>query len=159
MACGSSCGCNKPEEPEQPPRPKDASAFPFHSATYSLIAACVVIGLLRVSASQFRQGEDGQFLGTLAEAGGGMVALVGAIFAIIAIAHINKLGPDGLLGKGALGLMLNGGFLLIIATNLIAGRERARELTPALPSASQIRSEPEAPGSSSSRQSPSQETQ
>ena len=64
-------------------------------------------------------------LGLLAEAGGGLVALAGLIFAIVAVSHVSKLGPDGLLGKGALGLMLNGGFLLIIATNLIAGRERA----------------------------------
>ncbi len=124
MACGSSCGCNSPEEPEQTPRPKDAPAFPFHAATYSLVAACAVIALLRISASQFRSGESGETLGLLAEAGGGLVAIAGLVFAIVAIANVGRCGADGLLGKGALGLMLNGGFILIIASNLIAGRER-----------------------------------
>lgn len=130
MACGSSCGCNKPEEPEQSPRPEGAPDFPFHAATYSLVAACAVIALLRISASQFREGESRHLFGVLTEAGGGLVALVGLVFAIIAVANIGRCGPDGLLGKGALGLMLNGGFILIIATNLIAGRERARDLPP-----------------------------
>ena len=124
MACGSSCGCNKPEEPDRTPRPENAPAFPFHAATYSLVAACAVIALLRISASQFRNGEDSQLFGLLAEAGGGLVAIVGLVFAIIAVANIGRCGADGLLGKGALGLMLNGGFILIIASNLIAGRER-----------------------------------
>lgn len=124
MACGSSCGCNKPEEPEKTERPKDAPSFPFHAATYSLVAACAVIALLRISASQFRNGEDGRLFGLIAEAGGGLVAIAGLFFAVVAVANIGRCGADGLLGKGALGLMLNGGFILIIASNLVAGRER-----------------------------------
>jgi len=69
-------------------------------------------------------------LGLVAEAGGGLVAIAGLVFAVIAVVNIGRCGPDGLLGKGALGLMLNGGFILIIASNLIAGRERDAGIVP-----------------------------
>lgn len=82
----------------------------------------------------------------ITETGGGLVALAGLAFAIIALVNIGRCGSDGLLGKGALGLMLNGGFALIIATNLVAGRERQPLLTPEAPDASAQQAPEHPPG-------------